>query len=39
VSQVLTLYTTPIIYLMLAKLHAKWSPRAQATVPVPAASS
>jgi multidrug efflux pump len=25
VSQVLTLYTTPIIYLMLAKLHHKWS--------------
>ncbi|WP_112606636.1 efflux RND transporter permease subunit [Rhizobium sp. WW22] len=29
VSQVLTLYTTPIIYLMLAKLHAKWSPKPQ----------
>jgi multidrug efflux pump len=39
VSQVLTLYTTPIIYLMLAKLHAKWSPKAQAVVPVPASSS
>ena len=39
VSQVLTLYTTPIIYLMLAKLHAKWSPKAQAAVPVPATSS
>jgi multidrug efflux pump len=38
VSQVLTLYTTPIIYLMLAKLHAKWSPKAQAAVPVPASS-
>jgi multidrug efflux pump len=25
VSQILTLYTTPIIYLMLAKLHARWS--------------
>ncbi len=33
VSQVLTLYTTPIIYLMLAKLHAKWSPKAQASAP------
>ena len=32
VSQVLTLYTTPIIYLMLAKLHAKWSPKAEASV-------
>jgi len=39
VSQVLTLYTTPIIYLMLAKLHAKWSPKAQPVVSVPAASS
>jgi multidrug efflux pump len=39
VSQVLTLYTTPIIYLMLAKLHAKWSPKPQPTVPVPASSS
>ncbi|MFS8045206.1 efflux RND transporter permease subunit [Rhizobium sp. BR 314] len=29
VSQILTLYTTPIIYLMLAKLHAKWSPKSQ----------
>ena len=27
VSQILTLYTTPIIYLMLAKLHARWSVR------------
>ncbi|WP_267552518.1 efflux RND transporter permease subunit [Rhizobium rhizogenes] len=34
VSQVLTLYTTPIIYLMLAKLHAKWSPKAQPAAPV-----
>ncbi len=25
VSQILTLYTTPIIYLMLAKLHSRWS--------------
>jgi multidrug efflux pump len=25
VSQVLTLYTTPIIYLMLARLHRRWS--------------
>jgi multidrug efflux pump len=25
VSQILTLYTTPIIYLMLAKLHTRWS--------------
>jgi multidrug efflux pump len=24
VSQVLTLYTTPVIYLMLDKLHRKW---------------
>ena len=39
VSQVLTLYTTPIIYLMLAKLHAKWSPKPQTAAPVPAASS
>ncbi|MGY5779982.1 efflux RND transporter permease subunit [Rhizobium sp. LEGMi135b] len=39
VSQVLTLYTTPIIYLMLAKLHAKWSPKAQPVAPVPASSS
>ena len=39
VSQVLTLYTTPIIYLMLAKLHAKWSPKVQAAVPVPATSN
>ncbi|SCB22569.1 efflux RND transporter permease subunit [Rhizobium hainanense] len=39
VSQVLTLYTTPIIYLMLAKLHAKWSPKAQSVVSVPVASS
>lgn len=34
VSQVLTLYTTPIIYLMLAKLHAKWSPKAQPAPPI-----
>jgi multidrug efflux pump len=27
VSQILTLYTTPIIYLMLAKLHGRWSLR------------
>ncbi|SCB48825.1 efflux RND transporter permease subunit [Rhizobium multihospitium] len=39
VSQVLTLYTTPIIYLMLAKLHAKWSPKVQAAVPLPATSN
>ncbi|NTJ63036.1 acriflavine resistance protein B [Agrobacterium rhizogenes] len=39
VSQVLTLYTTPIIYLMLAKLHAKWSPKPQPAAPVPASSS
>ncbi|MBO9134354.1 efflux RND transporter permease subunit [Rhizobium sp. B230/85] len=25
ISQVLTLYTTPIIYIMLAKLHRRWS--------------
>jgi multidrug efflux pump len=39
VSQVLTLYTTPIIYLMLAKLHAKWSPKAQTAASAPASSS
>ncbi|MBN8952821.1 MULTISPECIES: efflux RND transporter permease subunit [unclassified Rhizobium] len=38
VSQVLTLYTTPIIYLMLAKLHAKWSPKPQPIAPVPASA-
>jgi len=38
VSQVLTLYTTPIIYLMLAKLHAKWSPKAQPAAPVASSS-
>jgi multidrug efflux pump len=27
VSQVLTLYTTPVIYLLLDKLHRKWSPK------------
>jgi multidrug efflux pump len=27
ISQILTLYTTPIIYLMLAKLHHRWSTR------------
>ncbi|WP_204315480.1 efflux RND transporter permease subunit, partial [Stenotrophomonas maltophilia] len=27
VSQVLTLYTTPVIYLMLARLHHRWSVR------------
>jgi multidrug efflux pump len=27
ISQILTLYTTPIIYLMLAKLHHRWSAR------------
>ena len=35
VSQVLTLYTTPIIYLMLAKLHAKWSPKPQTAASEP----
>ncbi|PST18132.1 acriflavine resistance protein B [Rhizobium sp. JAB6] len=39
VSQVLTLYTTPIIYLMLAKLHAKWSPKPQTAASAPASSS
>jgi len=24
VSQILTLYTTPVIYLMLNKLHRRW---------------
>ncbi|MET0747078.1 MAG: efflux RND transporter permease subunit [Rhizobium sp.] len=33
ISQILTLYTTPIIYLMLAKLHRRWSFR---RVPAPA---
>jgi hydrophobe/amphiphile efflux-1 (HAE1) family protein len=28
VSQILTLYTTPVIYLMLDKLHRRWSPKA-----------
>jgi len=32
VSQVLTLYTTPVIYLMLAKLHRRWG-SARATKP------
>ena len=27
VSQVLTLYTTPVIYLLLDKLHRRWSER------------
>jgi multidrug efflux pump subunit AcrB len=27
VSQILTLYTTPVIYLLLDKLHRKWSPK------------
>ena len=39
VSQVLTLYTTPIIYLMLAKLHTKWSPKAQPAAPVASSST
>lgn len=30
ISQVLTLYTTPIIYVMLAKLHRRWSFRRRA---------
>lgn len=39
VSQILTLYTTPIIYLMLAKLHTKWSPKAQPAAPVASSST
>ena len=31
VSQVLTLYTTPIIYLLLDKLHRRWGGKGQAT--------
>ena len=29
VSQVLTLYTTPIIYLLLDKLHRRWGGKSQ----------
>jgi multidrug efflux pump len=32
ISQILTLYTTPIIYLMLAKLHRRWSTHPVAAV-------
>ena len=35
VSQVLTLYTTPVIYLLLDRLHRRFS-GAKAQVPVPA---
>jgi len=31
ISQILTLYTTPIIYIMLSKLHHRWSARRGAT--------
>ncbi|KAA6485340.1 acriflavine resistance protein B [Agrobacterium rhizogenes] len=34
VSQILTLYTTPIIYLMLAKLHSRWSAKQEPAPPV-----
>jgi multidrug efflux pump len=38
VSQVLTLYTTPVIYLMLDRLHQRLKPRALTTSPpIPAA--
>jgi multidrug efflux pump len=33
VSQVLTLYTTPVIYLMLERLHRRWGGRRAAPVP------
>jgi multidrug efflux pump len=37
VSQVLTLYTTPVVYLLLDRLHHRWSRRpAHAAAPVPA---
>ncbi|SCB14272.1 efflux RND transporter permease subunit [Rhizobium lusitanum] len=39
VSQVLTLYTTPIIYLMLAKLHARWSPKQEPAPPMSSLST
>jgi len=39
VSQVLTLYTTPIIYLMLAKLHARWSPKQEPASPMSSLST
>ena len=39
VSQVLTLYTTPIIYLMLAKLHRRWSTKQQVEMPVSSTSA
>jgi len=35
VSQVLTLYTTPVIYLMLARLHHRWSVRKPAAAAAP----
>ncbi|AVA23422.1 MULTISPECIES: efflux RND transporter permease subunit [unclassified Rhizobium] len=39
VSQVLTLYTTPIIYLMLAKLHSRWSTKQPAETPMSSTSA
>jgi multidrug efflux pump subunit AcrB len=33
VSQVLTLYTTPVIYLMLDRLHRKWGGRSFSFMP------
>jgi hydrophobe/amphiphile efflux-1 (HAE1) family protein len=33
VSQVLTLYTTPVVYLLLDKLHRRWSPKEVAGEP------
>jgi multidrug efflux pump len=36
VSQILTLYTTPVIYLLLDRLHQRWGGRRQAAAPAPA---
>ena len=35
VSQVLTLYTTPVVYLLLDRLHQRWSPRGEVEEPAP----
>ena len=32
VSQILTLYTTPVIYLLLDRLHRRWGGRGPQTV-------
>jgi hypothetical protein len=37
-SQALTLYTTPVIYLQMARLSRFWRRRSQEPQPVPAAT-